>query len=320
MQISFQWDTFLEDIIGLYPNDSQLINNNLISQLHVQARSLTGFVKKTKQVQNVEAVIGVFESKSAIELLFENKNKNWFYKILVMGKGVLEKDKTHYDLPRYFFMNPEFGKISVNIQANQEITLVVIRVEHQIYSSLLFEKKIDEDFLQTPNYLTGQIESLIKALNNFKTDFISIIEAQQNILQLFLTIFNEEKKVLKVRKVDDKSFSNLQKVVEILTKNYSSPEKPNIQKLADFINVSPSKLKSDFKSVYQESIYSYYLKRKLEYAVTLLGSQKYTVSQVAIKVGYQAQATKFVQIFRKYYGVTPKQFQIQNRNITNQET
>lgn len=317
MQVIFEWDTFMEDIAELYPNDSVSTNNNYVSQIEIHNRALSGFLRKTKQGQNIDGLIGMLDSKSTFHWEFNNQSENnMSYVVFVKGRGSLEINNTHYSLSRYFFVNPDCNPITMTLEANQEVSIVIMRVEYQAVSALLSDLKIEHDFFLKPHYLSSQIELMMRALKSYGIDFISIIETQHKLFQLFLAVFDEGKNIAK-RKISAESFSSLQKVVDILIKNYSYPEKPNIQKLAASINISPSKLKSDFKLVYQESIYSYYLKRKLEYAAELLASQKYTVSQVAIKVGYQVQATKFIQIFRKYYGMTPKQYQISKQNKIN---
>lgn len=309
MQLRFEWNTFLDDIFEQYPNDSEWSSRQPITQLAIRNRTFSGFLRKTQKVQSIEGLIGVFDSKSTFRLEIQKQKEGWSYIVFAIGNGTLTFNGTHYDLPRYFFANPDYEQIMIALNAHQSILLVIIRIESSVLSSLLDNFKIDDGLFQTPIYISSSVELLIKSLNNPQLDFMSILETHQKLIELFLAVFEEQKKAQK-KEISTESFHKLQKIVEVLTKNYSSPEKPSIEKLAALINVSPSKLKSDFKAVYQESIYSYYLKRKLEYAAELLASQKYTVSQVAIKVGYQVQATKFVQIFRKYYQMTPKQYQL----------
>jgi AraC-like DNA-binding protein len=316
--IHFRWDTILEDI-GTLNTDASFQEYNNIFQLDVNSRTTFGRFRKITQTGNIEGLVSVFRSKATSQWVFDNDNHN-SYVIFAVGRGSLLLKNERAELPRYFFISPFFPKITAEFTPNQQVALVIICVQKATLTDLTHLKQMAESIIESPHYLTAEMETIIKKLSDFEVNFISAIEAQKNINQLFLSVFTNHESHHIESKISPESFKKVQKVVEILSSNYSSNEKPSIQKLATAMNVSPSKLKNDFRIVYNDSVYNYYLKRKLSYAAELLASQKYTVSQVAIKVGYHGQATKFVQIFRKYYGMTPKQYQIRNRKITNQET
>ena len=73
------------------------------------------------------------------------------------------------------------------------------------------------------------------------------------------------------------------------------------------MNVTVDKFKATFKAIYGLSHYQVHMHIKLECAKQILRSGQYRVWQVSAMLGY-SQTAKFVLIFRKKTGMTPKQF------------
>lgn len=84
----------------------------------------------------------------------------------------------------------------------------------------------------------------------------------------------------------------------------SHPEQDhNLTGLAALAAMSPSSLRSKFKSLYGQSVYHYLKSRRLEQARSLLLSG-YSVQQVAHQVGY-GHASNFTTAFRAHFGQSP---------------
>ncbi|MBI3521105.1 MAG: helix-turn-helix transcriptional regulator, partial [Bacteroidetes bacterium] len=79
---------------------------------------------------------------------------------------------------------------------------------------------------------------------------------------------------------------------------------PSIETLATNFNISPTKLKTDFKMVYGESIYQYYLGKQLDYAKILIGEKQMKIGDVSRLLKYQSEG-KFTVAFEKKFGVLP---------------
>lgn len=86
---------------------------------------------------------------------------------------------------------------------------------------------------------------------------------------------------------------------------YGNP--PAINELAEILHVSPSKLKSDFKSVFGKSVYNYYLSKKMEVAKELISRRSGTVAEIGYQLGY-SNISQFSAQFKKHFGRTPSQF------------
>ena len=109
-------------------------------------------------------------------------------------------------------------------------------------------------------------------------------------------------------KVPFKEQEKLQIIEQLLVENFTN-RPPSIESMATMIGMSVSKLKLLFKDFYGVSIYQFHQRAKLNYAANLLKTRRYTVSQVAYKVGY-SNSIKFIKIFDKHFGTTPGRFKI----------
>lgn len=94
-------------------------------------------------------------------------------------------------------------------------------------------------------------------------------------------------------------------VKERIDREYASA--PGITALAHDYGVSPSKLAGDFKKQYGISLHAYVIECRLCEAARLLGTGRYTVGEVAEKVGY-VKAGQFSEAFRRRFGVLPREY------------
>jgi AraC-like DNA-binding protein len=92
--------------------------------------------------------------------------------------------------------------------------------------------------------------------------------------------------------------------VEHLLVNDFSKLPPTIDEFSKLVSMSSTKLKKSFKSMYGDSIYSYYQKQRLQKANELLQSGRYTIKEAAKAVGY-ANLANFTLAFKKRYKKIP---------------
>ncbi len=79
---------------------------------------------------------------------------------------------------------------------------------------------------------------------------------------------------------------------------------PTIDEFSRLVSMSSTKLKKSFKSMYGDSIYSYYQKQRLQKANELLLDGKYNVKQVAEAIGYN-NVSNFTLAYKKQYKKVP---------------
>lgn len=105
--------------------------------------------------------------------------------------------------------------------------------------------------------------------------------------------------------IDEENVAKIKKAKEIVITNMAEP--PGLQELADTIGLTLKKLKTGFKQVYGDSVYSFLFDYKLEYARKLLDSGTYNVNEVGVLIGYST-SSHFISAFKKKFGTTPKKY------------
>jgi len=76
--------------------------------------------------------------------------------------------------------------------------------------------------------------------------------------------------------------------------------------------LSPNYLSSLFKKREGESLKKYIERQRIERAAYLLLTEDSMMSEIAVRVGYR-YCSYFCSVFKEYYGVSPLQFRLKNR-------
>jgi len=104
---------------------------------------------------------------------------------------------------------------------------------------------------------------------------------------------------------DEANVEKIQKAKNILIENMVDP--PSLNELANSIRLPLQHLKDGFKHIYGETVFTFLLNYKMEYARKLLATKKYNISETSFEVGYSTPS-HFIAAFKKKYGVTPKKY------------
>ncbi|MCG8578660.1 MAG: AraC family transcriptional regulator [Bacteroidales bacterium] len=156
--------------------------------------------------------------------------------------------------------------------------------------------------------LKSELETIINDIFSYKQlAFGSAPMIISKGLELFVNLINTIRLL-----VNDNSLSGLHPedlkrlyaLKERLTSNLE--EKFTIESLAEDFGVSSSKLKRDFKQLYDTSIYHFHTLAKMDEAFRRLKTGEYSVSEVGYDMGYQ-NLSKFSEMFKKIKGISPKE-------------
>lgn len=104
---------------------------------------------------------------------------------------------------------------------------------------------------------------------------------------------------------DEENVNKIKKAKDIVIAHMAEP--PSLQELADQVGITLKKLKLGFKQIYGDSVYSFLLDYKLDYARKLLDSGTYNVNEAGLKIGYST-SSHFIAAFKKKFGITPKKY------------
>ena len=91
----------------------------------------------------------------------------------------------------------------------------------------------------------------------------------------------------------------IEQVVERVIQNVHLPI-PKLEQFAQEVGMSVSKFKVLFKKIYGQSPYQYLLEHKLVYARKMYQTGEYTLSQIALKIGY-SHISGFTKIYKKRF-------------------
>lgn len=108
-----------------------------------------------------------------------------------------------------------------------------------------------------------------------------------------------------------------EKIENIYTKyiqNFPEQLAPTEETIASSLGMTANRFRSIFKTLYGKSFYQLYLEKRMEYAKKLL-CEGFNCNEVSKAIGYgKNSAIKFNKMFQKYFGMTPKRYQIEHNN------
>lgn len=159
------------------------------------------------------------------------------------------------------------------------------------------KEKLNEDYRQIINDLW----------NTDTNEFLQNIFYQNRILLLIEQFFTRMHTALLnpkgKYKLTTEDVEILKKVEAKLNTFTATP--PNIELLAKKYSMSKVRLTQAFKQVYGISIYNYYQIQRMKMAHELLSTQKFSVKEVAKKLGY-TNMSNFILAFKKQFNTEPK--------------
>jgi AraC-like DNA-binding protein len=106
-------------------------------------------------------------------------------------------------------------------------------------------------------------------------------------------------------KLSKEDINRVMEVEALLTQDIFKPP-PFINELAKMLQVSETKLKNNFKTVYGIPIYQYFQKARMVAAKEVLQTHKYSIKQVAQEMGF-VNLSNFSIAFKKEFGMLPSQ-------------
>ena len=95
-------------------------------------------------------------------------------------------------------------------------------------------------------------------------------------------------------------------VVDYINQHLS--EELSVRSLANMAYVSPDHLTRSFKKRFSMTVSDYILQRRMTLAGELLRDNKLTITMVSDCVGF-GNYSYFTEQFKKYYGMTPREYQ-----------
>lgn len=150
-------------------------------------------------------------------------------------------------------------------------------------------------------------------LSKKKDKYLSKLQLKIHVLEILNIFFVKINQKNKVETEGLQTFGSrtssdmvaLKKVEVHLIQNLQSAF-PGIAFLSDLANMSPSKLKSDFKMVYGKTIFQYFKEKQMELAFQMLKNTNTQIKNIATNLGYDSPG-KFAKAFKKHHNILPSQ-------------
>lgn len=105
--------------------------------------------------------------------------------------------------------------------------------------------------------------------------------------------------------IPSSNFNMIKKAMMYISENFNRPL--TLEEVATYVNLNPSYFSKVFKDSTNTSFKEYLNSIRIEESKRLLSNTDYNVIDIAIAVGFEDQSY-FSKVFKKYTGMTPKQF------------
>ena len=249
----------------------------------------------------------LFESEVKLQNTFIDKipfqNKFWGFKKpgTDVGACFYKGTKSKFFI---YYISPDWIKKNVPLD--------------KLDDSIPFKKFLNSDkgfisFQDIVPYAEGFSNEILHTVKTFNDDVFNetLLKSQafSLISSFFKNVFRDVRKenYLEKGKADYKKISECERLIST---NLGLPF-IGIDIIAKKLNISPSKLKTDFKSVYGTSILQYHIQKKMELAMQLILNTNLQIKYIAQEVGYESQS-KFSAAFKNKHGKLPSEIRINN--------
>lgn len=165
-----------------------------------------------------------------------------------------------------------------------------------------------------PNYQTDIypiVQELLSSFNQKAPEGVLALTTMGNISRLFASIlehhyYTETEDTLSetTRKI-----TQLKPVLEYIESHFSGPL--SLTELSDVIGMNPKYFCRFFTSITQQTPMNYVNYYRIEQASNMLCNTDLTVTEIGLECGFN-DTCHFVKTFKKYKGITPKQYQKRN--------
>ncbi|MGA3942219.1 helix-turn-helix domain-containing protein [Ralstonia nicotianae] len=85
----------------------------------------------------------------------------------------------------------------------------------------------------------------------------------------------------------------------------------SLAELAQAVNLNERKLKEGFRMLYGNSVHAYLQEKRMQAAAHLLAQTELSITEVVLQTGY-ANPSHFSKLFRRYFGMSPREYARQN--------
>lgn len=193
---------------------------------------------------------------------------------------------------------------ALNIKLKRRALLQIMPEAVRIFDSLFGS----DEPIAYRTHLPAELSSIMNDIFMFKEgDFGQIPLVVARGLELFTLLMRSVQKLVNKDELNGLHIDDYERLMLVKERLLSSfEEKITMENLASEFGTSLSKLKRDFKTLFDTSVYQFYTHAKMDEAHRRLKTGQYSVMEVGYDLGYQ-NLSKFSQMFKKVKGINPKE-------------
>lgn len=214
----------------------------------------------------------------------------------------------------FCFSAEEFKGVEITFQPNELVK------ESEMFRMLRFviEEMMlpEEDIFDSDGYLFPYSKSTEQTLDKLlesgmKHESLMVIT---HTVEIGHNLGVDLKKLSKPvgKKTDEMQQMIADDIYSCLTDNFE--QKNTAAQFAEKYGVSDTAVKKYFKNIYGYGFKEYQTKVRMEWAADRLTTTDWSIGYISERVGY-AKHTKFTTAFKKYYGVTPREYRHNNKTV-----
>ncbi len=211
--------------------------------------------------------------------------------------------------------NPQ-QNIPINIEVLPKskvlIVLITIKKFHSFFSefakfiTFLHDDNIEKKYYSAKELSPAEGVVLNQIFNHKLHQSLEKLYLKGKVFELLSLYFNFNEDADKCPFLEDEENVNkIKQAKEIITQRMVNP--PSLPELASEIGLSLKKLKDGFKHIYGETVFTFLIDYKLDYARKLLETKKHNVAEISDLIGYST-SSHFIAAFKRKFGTTPKKY------------
>ncbi len=297
-------------ISGMKCSDKMTARNKLFFILEEIRQTIKKYLKITVTI----GLGGIHDSPQEIRESYKSAKTALEYKIILSGDKIIFVEDLEPDIKNFFLLSEEketalissikFGNKesvseSVELLFNDIADTGASIKEYQLYFMEIIAAllKLARLFGIDPSNVLPNDTDMYVELSKFN----SLEHAKNWIIDLSLNLM---KRIAGKRRNGTQIL--FEKAKDYVLKNYGDHEL-NIQKLADYLYISPSYLRLIFKKEEKETFLKFLMRIRLDKAKELLKDRNVKIAEVAEKVGYP-DVSYFSYFFKKNIGKSPREY------------
>ncbi|WP_297091006.1 AraC family transcriptional regulator [uncultured Draconibacterium sp.] len=212
------------------------------------------------------------------------------------------------------FINNGLFPMRAQFPANTPLKSLGFKVTKEALSKLIpeacetLETLFDTDApIAYHTHLPEELRSMIDDIFYYKkSEFGRIPLVMATGLEIFTVLMRSVRKLVDKDELHGLHIDDYQRLLKIKDQLLSSfDQRISVEGLADEFGISVSKLKRDFKTLFNTSVYQFYTHARMDEAYRRLKSGNFSVMEVGYDLGYQ-NLSKFSSMFKKVKGINPK--------------